>query len=268
MSNTSQSIILHIPHSCLEIPKEDQIGFIKSKYEILDEVNKLNDHHTNLLFHSEKSNVIPLVFPVNRFLVDVERYEYDEHESMSKLGMGVLYTHDTEGKRFRYDLTKDAREQLLNKYYRPHHKKLKELVERSLSDNDVAVIIDCHSFPDYPLPCDSDQDIPRPDICLGTDAFHTPNWLRVISEELFVANGYEVEFNRPYSGTLVPLDHYEKNEKVLSLMIEINRRLYLDGTYQLNNEAYNKLNSLINLLYEQISKFLFTLKMNNPILRD
>jgi hypothetical protein len=35
-------------------------------------------------------------------------------------------------------------------------------------------MIDSHSFPNQPLPCDDSQATDRPVICLGTDALHTP----------------------------------------------------------------------------------------------
>ena len=70
------------------IPKEDQVNFLRSFAALGPEINKLTDHFTARLFQSAAVNVQAHVFPVNRFLVDVERFEDDEIEPMAAKGMG------------------------------------------------------------------------------------------------------------------------------------------------------------------------------------
>ncbi|HUW08802.1 MAG TPA: N-formylglutamate amidohydrolase, partial [Anaerolineae bacterium] len=120
------------------------------------------------------------------------------------------------------------RQRLLDAYYVPHHKKLKQLVREALETSGHALIIDGHSFPSSPLPCDPDQTQGRPDICLGTDPFHTPEWLADAAERAFREMGWRVERNRPYDGTMVPRSFLHKDARVHSIMVEINRALYLD----------------------------------------
>lgn len=40
--------------------------------------------------------------------------------------------------------------------------------------------------------------------------------------------GFRVALNRPFSGTLVPMKHYRSDPAVSSIMIEINRGLYME----------------------------------------
>lgn len=40
--------------------------------------------------------------------------------------------------------------------------------------------------------------------------------------------------NTPYSGAITPLDYYRKNRNVISVMIEINRGLYLNHDFRKN----------------------------------
>lgn len=68
----------------------------------------------------------------------------------------------------------------------------------------------------------------RPYICLGTDTFHTPEWLLGSVSTLFQASGLPVAVNRPYAGTLVPTSFYGTDHRVSSIMIEVNRGLYMD----------------------------------------
>ena len=72
---------------------------------------------------------------------------------------------------------KAKRQELPQRYYIPHHQKLTEVVDESLLTNDHCLIIDGHSFPALPLPYELNQTAFRPDFCLGTDDFHTPEEL-------------------------------------------------------------------------------------------
>jgi N-formylglutamate amidohydrolase len=246
-------IIMHIPHSSLSIPSEDQVNFCISPENLRIQVDKLNDHFTDELFNSDLTNVKPLIFPVNRFLVDVERFENDEYEPMSLKGMGATYTHDTNGNRFRSDLNHEYREELLNKYYRPHHSQLNKLSEQAIKTFGKVLIVDAHSFPDIPLHCDNSQSYPRPDVCLGTDSFHTPDWITKLVKNHFEKNSFTVEINNPYAGTMVPLNFYKKEKRLHSIMIEINRRLYLDDKYQIMEPKLQELCKTIDKLLRVIS---------------
>ena len=88
--------------------------------------------------------------------------------------------------------------------------------------------IDCHSFPTLPLPYELDQRRDRPDVCIGTDEFHTPPTLSDPTRAALEEEGFRVELNRPFSGTIVPLEYYGNNEQVRSIMVEIRRGLYMD----------------------------------------
>jgi len=46
--------------------------------------------------------------------------------------------------------------------------------------------------------------------------------------ELIEKVGWTYEVNRPFSGTIVPIDFYRKDKRVSSIMVEVNRRLYMD----------------------------------------
>lgn len=247
-------IITHIPHSSLVIPTCYHNQFIVPFEELKAEIYKLNDHYTDKLFAAKIRAVKPLIFPVNRFLVDPERFESDAHEPMAQRGMGVLYTHDTRGKRFRRELTAAERALLLEKYYRAHHAKLDQLAEQSINKYQQAIIIDCHSFPERPLPCDFNQQNSRPDVCIGTDRVHTPSWLITLVEEQFQRAGLSVLIDTPYAGTIVPNKYFGADKRACSVMIEINRKLYLTSGYEVKKDRMSSLNNTINLIYEQILK--------------
>ena len=133
--------------------------------------------------------------------------------------------------------TNGKRQELLKRFYNPHHQKLTETVEESLSDNNHCLIIDRHSFPALPLPYELQQTAFQPDFCLGTDDLHTPEELVAKVEKELQSLGYSTARDQPFSGTILPMKHYRKDHRVQSLMIEINRWLYLGEDYSVDSET-------------------------------
>jgi N-formylglutamate amidohydrolase len=180
----------------------------------------MTDIDTDKIF--EHPNAKRVVFSVSRLICDVERFEDDSLEEMSSKGMGVCYTTNSFGKPLR-TFNLDEKNQIIKDYYRPHHKKLTEVVEQELKENGISVIVDCHSFSNIPLPHEDSQTTPRPDVCIGTDSYHTPDYLLDIVKKHFLDCGYTVKINDPFAGTLIPMKYYKLNKKVIGIMIELNR---------------------------------------------
>ena len=47
-------------------------------------------------------------------------------------------------------------------------------------------------------------------------------------ENFINGEGMTVKRNSPFAGTMVPMKYYRKDKRVTSVMIEVNRRLYMD----------------------------------------
>lgn len=63
---------------------------------------------------------------------------------------------------------------------------------------------------------------------MGTDQFHTPAKLTEIMGDCFKRDGFTTRRNMPFEGTYVPLKYLNNDSKVWSIMVEINRKLYMD----------------------------------------
>ena len=214
-------LLLHIPHSSARVPAEYRDDFVT---DIETELRCMTDWYTAELFAFPAPR---LVFPVSRLVCDVERFRDDGREIMAGRGMGACYTHGHDGKPLRR-LSPAAREAILRRWYDPHHARLTELTRTALARSGGCLIVDCHSFTAAPLPYETDQRRERPDICLGTDGFHTPPELAEGLEESFRRLGYSVARNAPYAGALTPLAYYRRERRLQAVMIEVNRGLYLD----------------------------------------
>ena len=232
-------MILHIPHSSTHIPAEIRPQFISSEQELDHEILRMTDHYTDELF--DWPNAEKVIAKVSRLVVDPERFVNDQLEHMSKKGMGVIYENNSYGKRMKLRPSRKMREEILQKYYFSHHDKLTELVKQELLEKGRSVVIDCHSFSDTPRSYEINQDKNRADICLGTCDFHTPPELMTLVRDFFETRGYSVAINAPFAGCLIPMDYYQEDARVHGIMIELNRRLYLNEETAEKTNGFGKL---------------------------
>ena len=213
-------MILHIPHS-----STNTLGRNIEQFDI----DYLTDHRTNELFNCELST--KLVFPISRFVCDVERFP-DDQEEMFKIGQGICYTKGTRDN----DITVIDKEEIL-KIYDKWHLDLIQLINQTLCYFHKVILVDCHSFPDNEG---------YPDFCIGT-VEQTPTGLTdLVIHEL---DGYEVSINYPYSGAILP-SKFIDNPDVFPIMIEINKRLYLNS-----EEDFNKIKELIHKVLTKITEY-------------
>ena len=229
------NLILNIPHASTWIPETCRPKE-SMEYRILkeDQLN-MTDWYTDELFLTGIG--VPVIAPVSRMVCDTERFRNDADEPMSRIGMGVCYTR-THDLTHTINWSDEHKEWVLDNLYDIHHRNLELAVDRALYEHGKAIILDCHSFYPVPLPYEPDRTPDRPDICIGTDPFHTPEKLKEATEVFFRDLGYSVKVNSPYSGTIVPLKHLNTNNKVNSIMLEINRGLYLKENTNQKNEFF------------------------------
>ena len=219
--------VVHLPHASQVIPEDVLGSFVILSDAVKAELLLMTDRYTDELFCLPNEIATSIVFPVSRLVVDPERFIEDAQEPMSAKGMGVVYTRTSDGRRLRKDLPPFLRQELLNRYYFPHHRRLSQAVEAALEKHGNCLVIDGHSFPSKPLPHEPDQTPKRPGICIGTDEFHTPAWLSELAVAIFREQGFEVDVNRPFGGTIVPEPFFQREPNVFSVMIEVKRSLYM-----------------------------------------
>jgi N-formylglutamate deformylase len=243
-----RKLILHIPHSSTNIPLTE--GYLVDSITLKKEMLKLTDWYTDDLFFSNEEEMIVAEF--SRIFCDPERFTDDSQEVMAQYGMGVLYEKSDTGAEIRM-VTPELKEKVLKSYYWKHHNKFTAAVNKQLDRFGSATIIDCHSYPGKPLNRDLDKSPKRPDFNIGTDSFHTPRELIDLSVSFFEKAGYTLGIDWPYKGSIVPLEHYRKNRNVSTIMLEINRGLYL-------NEPTNQKSATYDLTKQIVSEYIRTIK--------
>ena len=223
-----------MPHDSVLVPGEVRRQILLSDEQLELELLRMTDRHTFALFAADLPDPQVVRAPVSRLVVDVERFEDDAHEPMADRGMGVIYTATHDRRSLRPSPSRAEREALLERWYRPHHRALTDAVDQALGRYDKAFVVDVHSYPSVALPYEVDPTALRPQICIGTDPFHTPADLVLKFQQGLKQAGFEVAIDTPFAGALVPLKHYGQERRVTALMIELRRDLYM-------NEASGKL---------------------------
>ena len=245
MKSLPQWAIVHVPHNSTVIPATVRDQFVLSDLELAHELLKMTDHHTLELFASALPTDQVVEAMVSRLVVDVERFEDDAMELMTACGMGVIYTKRHDGQPMRRNVSRDERELLLEGWYRPHHLALTRAVDEAITKYGKAIVIDAHSFPLVPLPYELDPTASRPEICIGTDEFHTPKVLMDAVTDSFIAAGFRVGINSPFAGAIVPARHYRQEPRVSAVMIEVRRDLYMNENTGLPLPDFDRIANLV-----------------------
>ncbi|WP_454301824.1 N-formylglutamate amidohydrolase [Salana multivorans] len=224
----SSTVVLHVPHASTRIPSEVRAGILPSDSELSVELAAITDADTDVVAEGAAAlaAVRPWVFAnrVSRLVIDPERFP-DEREEMNAVGMGAVYERTTQLEVLR-EPTDAERAGLIDEYYTPYAESLAQLVRDRLAVNGRVTIVDVHSYSVAKLPYELHGDGSRPEVCVGTDAFHTSDELaRVAVAAMGAAAGNEgqVGLNSPFSGCYVPLDQYGVNPLVQSVMLEVRR---------------------------------------------
>ena len=235
------NLLLHVPHSSTSFPTD-----CHKIYDDLDEEERLLiDYYTNELFvpQQESKNIMNVVFPYCRLYCDVERLINDPLE---KDGLGISYNRwvqckDGYGKSLRSFSGKTSAFALYADFHAEVAKKIVEMGEGTL-------LVDCHSFSSLPNLLNSNP--PDIDICIGYNDDETcPNKVTIGNiVQYFKARGYKVGINEPFSNSKtfsVPMKYH-------SVMIEVNKRLYMNEQTLEKTDGYEKLHREILTLYSDI----------------
>lgn len=220
-------VVLHVPHSSTAIPAAVRRGIVLTDAELAVELATITDAQTDLIAEraADRAAVLPWVFVnrASRLVIDPERFP-DEREELNAVGMGAVYERTTTGAVLRSP-SPAQRAALLTGYFEPYAAGIAALVGERLAACGRVTIIDIHSYPRMRLPFELHGDGPRPEVCLGVDPFHTSPELEAAARAALAAAAPtgDVGVNSPFVGCYVPMEHYQLDRAVGSVMLEIRR---------------------------------------------
>ena len=218
--------IFHVPHDGCRFPVMLMTSVCVPLNEFYQYHEKMRDKMILKVIPEEfQDDAHTVNFPVSRLLCDVERF-IGPKELMEQYGMGFCYEKAYDGTVIK-TVTEEIKKRTLAHYYR-HHKRMDRICEC----HKKVLLVDLHSYSNEIVPKDFlCGDVETPDICIGVDSVFTPEKLIVSAEKCFQTAGFSTALDYPYAGCYIPnavmsgLSGCDFN----SVMIEINKRIYLDS---------------------------------------
>ncbi len=248
-----EHVVVHIPHSSVYIPENYRNTIALDDESLSRQLIAMTDAFCDELFGRNEEFPVRILFPVSRLVCDVERFRSDEDEAYAPKGQGVMYLRGVNYEKIR-DYDETLRNRILSEFYDPHHARLTAAVDHALETCGRCTILDGHSFSSS-LPVLPISLFDLPDFCIGTDRFHTPAALRSAMANACREHGYSVKINFPYSGTITPMKYYGKDSRVLSVMVEVNRKLYMDEQTMAKSAGFEKTKEMCRVLMETAARF-------------
>ena len=115
----------------------------------------------------------------------------------------------------------------MNRCYRPYHTALRRLVDQTVRQFGVCILLDCHSMPS--VGGDAPETRVPVDFVLGDCHGKTCAPVVVdVAERSLTALGFATARNTPYAGGYTTRHYGRPEDRVHALQIEINRSLYMD----------------------------------------
>ncbi len=130
----------------------------------------------------------------------------------------------------------------IDRYYRPYHKALENLIADTRRRFGYCVIVDCHSMPSIGGPLDPDAGRGRANFIIG-DCFGSAcaPYITDAVERTISGFGYGVARNKPFAGGFTTRHYGQPRDGVHAVQIEINRGLYMNEINIEKNGSFDRI---------------------------
>ncbi|NNC38928.1 MAG: N-formylglutamate amidohydrolase [Acidimicrobiales bacterium] len=158
--------------------------------------------------------------------------------SRARAGLGVVPSKIAQNMEiYKHPLTYLQARSRIERFYKPYHAQLTQLLEQAHRQFGRAVLIDCHSMPGR-----GPSGEKRADIILG-DRFGKSCRADLTThlEQVFTSHGYSVTRNHPYAGGYVTHHYGNPDLNIDAIQIEINKDLYLNPVTMETHSGMKKL---------------------------
>ncbi len=160
----------------------------------------------------------------------IEGISRPPHNPRISSGLGVIPRVVANGRPiYSGKMTRAEAEARIDRYWRPYHTALRELIAESRSQFSESILIDCHSMPHEAIEAHARPGHPRPDVVLG-DRFGAAAGREVVEriEAAFAAAGLRVVRNAPFAGAYIAQAYGRPSLRQHVVQVEIDRALYMD----------------------------------------
>ena len=139
-------------------------------------------------------------------------------------------------------------------YYHPYHRELKRIVDETHAKHGMLWQLSCHCMSAIGAPTHADAGKPRADFCLGNigDTTSSREFIEYVAAEIKKL-GYSVTINDPYEGNELNRRHGAPGKGIESIMVEINKKLFMDTKTFRKTEGFAKLKADLDRLLKALA---------------
>ncbi len=265
-------VVLSSPHSGQVFP-EEFLQAVKMPIEILRSnedsfVDELMIPVSNLGIPLLAMNISRAFIDANRDKIEIDPKMYYNYPVRSELqggircrvGLGVVHRINAQRENI-YDglLNYDEVADRIKNVYDVYHKRLQQLIDKTVRKFGFCFVLDCHSMPSKI--CSVMQENKPIDFCLGTLFDQScPQEVSLFMKESLEAKGYRVAENCPYSGAFITFNYCQPRKSIYTMQLEMNRGLYMNENVYKKNTDFHKLSTDIRGSAEAWAKFLLDFK--------
>jgi N-formylglutamate amidohydrolase len=242
-------IIFNSPHSGSVYPDH----FLSASRIDLTALRRSEDSFMDELIGGLSDRGFPTVrvnFPRSYVDVNREPYELDPRMFSGRLpsfantrsmrvagGLGTIPRVVGDGQEiYRERISVDEALARIEAFYKPYHRALRRLINKTYQAFGTVIMVDCHSMPSIGVSRDEPR---RPDVVIG-DRYGTScaSLLADTVEQTMKRMGYSVGRNKPYAGGFIT-EHYGNPASALhTIQLELNRAIYMDERRRERNARF------------------------------
>jgi N-formylglutamate deformylase len=170
-------------------------------------------------------------------------------------GLGLIKTKSRYGEPMQErKLTVAEIKERFENYYHPYHRELKRIVDETYSRHGRLWQLSCHCMSAVGAPTHADPGQPRADFCLGNIGHTTSStgFIEYVADEIKKL-GYSVTINHPYQGNELNRRHGAPARGIESIMVEINKKLFMDTKTFRKTEGFGKLKPDLDKLLKTLA---------------
>ena len=237
--NINFPLVLSVPHKGQFFPEE----FLHATAVSQTELRKNEDAFVDELVMTASQQGIPMIaMNIARSFIDINRdkmeidptmfYNYPQQEMTMgrrcRLGLGVIHRITAKNHPIYKGLLnyQEVQERFKN-VYDVYHKRLQQLIDKTLKKFGMCFVLDCHSMPSEI--CSLLQETQRIDFCLGTLFDQScPKEMQQFFKKGLEKKDYYISENSPYSGAYITFNYCQPRRKIYTMQMEVNRGLYMD----------------------------------------
>lgn len=168
------------------------------------------------------------------------------HNPRVTSGLGVIPRVVAGGRTiYRGKLSLAEAEARIDRYWRPYHQELQQLLDEAQERFGEAILVDCHSMPHEALEPIARAGARRPEVVIG-DRFGASASEAVVDriEQAFQNAGLAVVRNAPFAGAYVAQHYGRPSRRQHAVQVEIDRAIYMNEQAirpNANFQAFRKL---------------------------